>query len=267
MDRMFNKIKIFANDNVRSNEIKEKLEEELTKNSFLLVDDDFDLAIAVGGDGSFLRMVKACNFSSDISYIGINAGTLGFAQEIRFENYSEFVKKLNNNQYRLESVGVQETIVKYDDKVSYFFSLNEFVVRNESLDTANLTIDIDDKTLENFVGDGVLISTSFGSTAYNLSFGGSIVFNELHTLQITPIAPLNNRSYRCLRNSVIIPENRKIKIIPKASKNKLIITVDGENNYYDNVISIETFINKKRINVLREMDYDFALKINEKFLK
>lgn len=267
MKREFNRIKIFANNNARSEEIRDKLESELLKNNFDIVDNDFDLAIAVGGDGSFLRMIKACNFNSNISYIGINAGTLGFAQEIRFENYQDFVKKLNNNEFTSESVGVQETVIRHGKSTSYFYSLNEFVVRDGNFDTICFKIEVNNKILENFAGDGILISTSFGSTAYNLSFGGSIVFNELHTLQITPIAPLNNKAYCCLRNSVIIPENRIIKITPKDFKKTLLVTIDGENNFYEDVISIETCIKDKRIKCLREFDYDFSSKINEKFLK
>ena len=74
-------------------------------------------------------------------------------------------------------------------------------------------------------------------------------------------------AYCCLRNSVIIPENRIIKITPKDLKKTLLVTIDGENNFYEDVISIETYIKDKRIKCLREFDYDFSSKINEKFLK
>ena len=120
--------------------------------------------------------------------------------------------------------------------------------------------------LETAVGDGLLISTSFGSTAYNLSFGGSIVYNTFHTLQITPIAPLNNKSYRSLLNSVILPENKVISLLPQRNRD-LLITIDGENKYYENVIKVETVVDKKRINCLRRKGYNFVEKINEKFLK
>ncbi len=120
--------------------------------------------------------------------------------------------------------------------------------------------------LERFVGDGLLIATSFGSTAYNLSHGGSIVYNTFHTLQITPIAPLNNKSYRNLINSVILPENKTVKLDLGGDKN-IMITVDGENIVYENVVKVETFVHEKRIKCLRRKDYDFSKKINEKFLK
>ena len=85
-----------------------------------------------------------------------------------------------------------------------------------------------------------------------MSFGGSIVFNTFHTLQITPVAPLNSKAYRSLTNSVIVPDNMPIKLVPKRNDGNVIITVDGDNNFYEGVISIDTVI-KKTIKVLRRI--------------
>ena len=117
-----------------------------------------------------------------------------------------------------------------------------------------------------FVGDGILVSTSIGSTAYNLSFGGSIVYGSLHTLQITPIAPLNSKVYRSLLNSVIIPENKVISIIP-IKGNNLIISVDGTNQILKSVIEIVTKVGDKKIICLRMNEYNYSNIIHEKFLK
>ena len=121
--------------------------------------------------------------------------------------------------------------------------------------------------LENFVGDGLLVSTSFGSTAYNLSFGGSIIYNTLHTLQITPIAPFNPKSFKNLLNPIVIPQNSIISIVPEVEKRNLIVTVDGENIFYEDVTLIETFVKDRRVNCLREKDYNFIDKVNDKFVK
>ena len=166
----------------------------------------------------------------------------------------------------MDSIGVQETKVITKNSDSNFYSLNEIVIRQKELNTFNGDIFIEHSLLKKFVGDGLVVSTSFGSTAYNLSFGGSIVYNTFHTLQITPVAPLNNKSYRNLLNSVILPENMKVTIVPKNS-NDIIITIDGENSFYNDILKIETYVDEKRINCLRRKDYDFAKKINEKFLK
>ena len=261
------KVKLFCNNNQKSLKIKKIVEEKLIQNEFEIVDNYYELAIAIGGDGSFLRMIKQTNFNSEVLYVGINAGTLGFAQEISVDNIDEFITDLKTNNYKVDTIGVQETKVVTKNSDSFFYSLNEIVIREKDLNTLSCNVKIEDVVLENFVGDGLLIATSFGSTAYNLSFGGSIVYNTFHTLQITPIAPLNNKSYRNLLNSVIIPENKVISLIPNINANDLLITVDGENNIYNNVLRVETYVDKKRINCFRKKDYDFSKKINEKFLR
>ena len=259
------KFKIFSNDTKLSIEIKNKVKEKLEKSNFIENEKSFDLAIAIGGDGCFLRMVKETNFNSRVLYVGINTGTLGFAQEVKVDDIDNFINNLIIENYKIDNIGIQETKVVTSDNTAYFNSLNEIVIRDKNLNTLTLDIMIDSVKLEKFVGDGMLVATSFGSTAYNMSFGGSIVYNTFHTLQLTPVAPLNNMSYRNLLNSVIIPENKKISIIPK--NKDLLIQVDGDNNIYNNVSLIETYIHKKKIKCYRDKNYDFSKKINEKFLK
>lgn len=259
-------IKLFINNNIKSRQVAKIVKEQLIENDFNIVEDDFDLGIAIGGDGSFLRMIKNSNFNSDCYYVGINAGTLGFAQEVSVNEIDEFISMLKKSDFTYEKIGVGEVKVVTKDQDSLFFALNEIVVRDEALNTANFEVFIDDVLLEDYVGDGLLIATSFGSTAYNLSFGGSIVYNTFNTLQITPIAPLNNKSYRSLINSVIVPGKKVIKLVPRKNNN-IIICVDGNNNFYNNVKEISIFIDDKYINVIRQKDYNFIHKINDKFLK
>ena len=264
---MIKNIMLFPNDNQKSQEIANLLEYELKNKDFIICNDNYDLAIAIGGDGSFLRMLKQNNFNSNIYYIGINTGTLGFLQEIKPNEIPIFINKLIANNYKMEEIGIQETRINAKNDTTIFYSLNDIVIRDIDLNTTILDIEVDSIPLEHFVGDGILISTSVGSTAYNMSFGGSIVYNTLHTLQITPIAPLNSKAYRNLLNSVIIPEDKLITIIPNKDKQNLIVTIDGENNLYDEVTSVETNVSKKKVKCLRMNDYNFINVVNEKFLK
>lgn len=261
------RIKLFVNKNEKSITLAKTVEEKLKENGFILVENNYDLALAIGGDGTFLRMVNETNFNSDILYVGINSGTLGFAQEIEINEIDKFINYLKNSTYIYEEIGIQEITINANNNTNTFYSLNEVVVREEELNTIEFNIYVDDVLLEEYVGDGILISTSFGSTAYNLSFGGSIVYNTFHTLQITPIAPLNNKSYRNLINSVIIPANKRIKLIPKKEETNLLLTIDGDNYKYSNVSSVDTTINNKTIKIIRKSNYNFIKKIKEKFLK
>ena len=97
--RKINKVKFFSNGLEFSNKIEDELRELFKEYNFEVVEEDFDLAIALGGDGAFLRMVKNNNFNSDVYYIGVNTGTLGFLQEIRPDELRKFVEALNYNQF------------------------------------------------------------------------------------------------------------------------------------------------------------------------
>lgn len=261
------RIKIFANNNDKSLLLKEVVATKLIKNDFEIVEDNFDLGIAIGGDGSFLRMIKDNNFDSNTYYIGINAGTLGFAQEVEINDIENFINDLKEDKLLIEEIGIQEsTIYSKDDKIDKFYSLNEIVVREKTLNTLKLDVFIDNYLLENFAGDGILVATSFGTTAYNLSFGGSIIYNTFHALELTTIAPLNNKTYKTIPNSIVLPQNKNITLLPTKTDN-LIVTVDGVNKVYDNVIKIETIMKDKTIKCLRNKDYNFIKKINEKFIK
>ena len=101
---MIKRIKLFVNDNKISQDTADLLKYKLLENSFKIVEDKFDLAISIGADGSFLRMVNSCNFDSNVLYVGINSGTLGFLQEIGIHQIDEFideVKKIGVNVNQL----------------------------------------------------------------------------------------------------------------------------------------------------------------------
>jgi len=263
---MIKNIKLFVNNNEESIRTSKLIKEKIIRNRFNIVDENFDLGIAVGGDGAFLRMIKGSNFNSDVYYVGVNSGTLGFLQEVKIDEIDKFISELENNDYKIEEIGIQETVINHENGTSRFYSLNEIVIRNKNLKVAKLDISIDGDLLEKFIGDGILVTSSSGSTAYNLSFGCSIVYNTFTSLQLTPIAPINSKVYRSLLNSVIIPDKRVISIVPEVGKRDLLVTIDGENNFYNGVDSIETKIDSKKIKCLRLSHYNFPQKINEKLL-
>lgn len=259
------KVKIFYNNNEKSINVYEKLAKKLKDNGFVLDNDNYDYAIAIGGDGAFLRMVRDTGFNSDTLFLGVNTGTLGFAQDINSEELDELIADLKNNNYFKEEIKVVKVKIYDGDKIYELNALNEFVFRSSDFKTLKLNIEIDNEHLENFVGDGVVISTSFGSTAYNLSLGGAIVYNTFHCLQITPIAPLNSKTYRNLLGPLVLPDDKLITLIP-FNTNDLLITFDGENKVFNNISKIEVLMENKTIKCFRKNGYNFIKKINEKFL-
>ena len=261
--RNINKIKLFSNHTEKSLEIQKELEGLLTEYNFELTD-EFELGIAIGGDGSFLNMVKQTNFKTEPYYIGVNTGTLGFLQEIKPNKLREFVESLNENNYKFDEIGVLETVITTPEKEEKFYSLNEFVIRDLNLNVFKSEIFVDKVKLENFAGDGLLIATSVGSSAYNISLNGALVYNTLHTIQINPISPLNTSAYRNLLNPIILPEKSLVEIFP--SKNNITIMSDGEVKKIQNVNKIECSVQNKKLKFLRMKEYEFINIVNEKFL-
>ena len=137
------KVKIFYNNNEKSIEVYEKLAKKLENNGFILDNDNYDYAIAIGGDGAFLRMVRETNFNSDTLFLGVNTGTLGFAQDISVENIDELVDDLKNNNYFKEEIKVVKAKIYVKDKIYELNALNEFVFRSSDFKTLKLNIEID----------------------------------------------------------------------------------------------------------------------------
>lgn len=263
---MIKNIKLFVNNNDKSYKVAKEVEDRFIKNGFTISNSNFDLGIAIGGDGSFLRMIKSCCFSNEPYYVGINSGTLGFLQEVKIQELEKFIEELISESYKIENIGIQETVIKHKEGLSRFCSLNEILIRDKNLKLSKFGIYIDGDLFEKFAGDGIMIATSLGSTAHNLSYGGSIVYSDFSTLQITPIGPINSSSYRTLPNSLIVPTSKEIVVKPLDGINNLMVTIDGENNIYEEVEDINTSIKDKKIKCLRFSHYNFPQKINEKLL-
>ena len=264
--REIKKIKFFVNDDEKSHAIADTLIKDLLEKEFLIVyDNTYDLGISIGGDGSFLKMIRSDNFNSEAYYIGVNAGTLGFLQEIDFNDTRNFVERLASGDYKEEEINTLETTIYSHDENIRYQSLNEVVIRKSDLSVLKNKVYVDNELLENFVGDGLLVSTSTGSTAYNMSFGGSIIYNTLKAYILTPIAPINNKAYNTLTNSLIVPNEKSI--ILEFNNESLLLMVDGRNKIVNNVNKIEVKISNKNIKCLRMNDFHFIKVVNKKIIE
>ena len=124
--------KLFSNE--KTIDLEEIVRKKLLDSDILEKEDNYDIAIAIGGDGTFLKMVSETYFDSNILYVGINAGTLGFAQEINIDEIDNFISSLKTNNYKIEEIGIEETIIKtayaYEQATS-FRKLNKPTFKNK----------------------------------------------------------------------------------------------------------------------------------------
>lgn len=224
------------------------------------------LNITIGGDGAFLHAVRNSNFS-EIPFIGINTGTLGFFPEITPENMESFVLDYKNNNYTVHDVSIIESIISTDEGQKTLYAVNDIAIKRKDTKTIHLNVFIDSNYLETISGDGIIISSPMGSSAYSFSAGGSLVYPSLKTVQITPLSPLISNAYRCLNCSIIVPPEFVVKISPEYKDDYVIsFFADGVPYEFDKINSACFCTSKKIIKRLSTGTYNYWNVIKEKFL-
>ena len=264
MKRIINKIKLYVKKSNYAKEIADDLKKKLIKNGFTINNKEYDLAISIGGDGTFLKMVHENKFNDNILYFGINAGSLGFLTSIESKNLDSFVRVISKNNFFVrDSILINTSFITKRTSKEYC-SINEIVIKKSNHMLLKSNIYINNELLEKYVGDGLLISTPNGSTAYNLSFDGVIIDNDLKALTLVPIAPINNTIYKTLSKKIVFADNKVISVKLDNEENICMIN-DGIISNINEVCEIKIKISNKIIKVL-EIDDDFIKKINTKLI-
>ncbi|HEY8421260.1 MAG TPA: NAD(+)/NADH kinase [Thermoclostridium sp.] len=194
-------------------------EEMLAGSSFL---------ISLGGDGTLLNMARTA-FDYDIPLIGINLGTVGFLADVEINDIEKAIERLSSGDYSLKKrMVLSATVFRHDYTVYKSIAINDVVVNRDGLSRIiRLKVFVDDQFIDSFPGDGVIVSTPTGSTAYTLSAGGPIVQPDMEMMITTPICPhiLYSRSF-------ITSPDRQLRItINDDYPDSAIITMDGQEGF------------------------------------
>ncbi|MDE5944998.1 MAG: NAD(+)/NADH kinase [Rikenella sp.] len=147
----------------------------------------YDLALSFGGDGTFLSAVRKMGQESSIPILGINSGRLGFMASVAMEEIGEALDELREGRYRVE----ERTLLAVRGDGSEGIAVNEFTVQKAGTAMVSVEIGIDGECVATYWADGVIVSTSTGSTAYSMSVGGAILAPGCRCLILSPIAPHN----------------------------------------------------------------------------
>lgn len=182
--------------------------------------DDTDMLLSVGGDGTFLY-TSSLVAGTEIPVLGVNAGRLGFLSENRPE---DIAKALLAGDFSIESRAMLKAEVEpvCPQIASWPYALNEITVHRSGAAMLGVDVSIDGISLPTYWADGLVISTSSGSTAYSLSVGGPIVLPESKVLLISPIAP-HNLNIRPL----VVPDSVEIVLRMHSRDGKFIMTADN----------------------------------------
>jgi NAD+ kinase len=183
---------------------------------------DFDMLIAVGGDGSMLRAGHLCA-PNRVPILGINLGRLGFLIQVNRNEWRGYFEKLFNGEGWIENrMMLRAEHMRAGESLGNWNALNEVVVaRGPNLRPVHLTASVDDRQLTSYVADGLIASTATGSTAYALAAGGPILPPELRNILLVPIA-----AHLSVDRAVVLSEGSSVSITTKGEN--AVFSVDGQ---------------------------------------
>lgn len=241
------KVALLASRNPKSEVVSKELWKRLREENFILTPKNPDIVISIGGDGMLLSAFHKYEKLIDrVRFVGIHTGHLGFYTDYRDFEVENLVENLKLDTGARVSYPILNVKVKMmDGRIVEMKALNEATIKRLSK-TMVADIIINNVPFERFRGDGISVSTPTGSTAYNKSLGGAVLHPTIEALQIAEVASLNNRVYRTLGSSIVVPKKDKIVIEPKHS-DRYSIAVDNKTIIYDNIDCIEYQIDNSKI--------------------
>ncbi|MDR1556934.1 MAG: NAD kinase, partial [Tannerellaceae bacterium] len=183
---------------------------------------DIDMALSVGGDGTFLKTASRVN-KQGIPILGINTGRLGFLADIGSRELDDTLDEIFKNYYRTE----ERTLLRLHTAerlfTGYNYALNEIaVLRRDTSSMITIHASIGDDFLASYEADGLIVATPTGSTAYSMSVNGPIIVPQSHSLVISPVAPhsLNVRP-------LVIPDTSIITLTIESRSDYFLVSLDG----------------------------------------
>ena len=222
--------------------------------------DRADVLLSIGGDGTILDAVPLVG-DSEIPVLGINMGRLGFISSVAKDEIEIAVGNILKGQFTTESRSLLELIAPqgvFDDAVNY--ALNEInIIRNPEHSLLAIKVFVNDVFLNTYWGDGILMATPTGSTAYSLSAGGPILTPDSHCFVITPIAA-HNLTVR----PIVIPDDSVVRIHVEGREKKFVFSMDSRVCALDT--SVELVVRKANfsIHTVRMEGTDFFSTIRNK---
>lgn len=183
---------------------------------------EFDLLIALGGDGTMLRAGHLCG-PIDVPVLGVNVGHIGFLIEVRRDQWRKYLRRLLDGDYRLEErMMLKAEHWRGDDCLGIWEVVNEVVVcRGRYVRPVQLHAQVDGYLLASYVADGLIAATPTGSTAYALAVGGPIMPPELRNILVIPVAP-----HLSLDRAIILSQGVNVSIRVN-SNHEAVFSIDG----------------------------------------
>ncbi|RUM65264.1 MAG: NAD(+) kinase [Sulfurimonas sp.] len=183
-----------------------------------------DILVSIGGDGTLISVARRSH-SYGIPVLGVHAGKLGFMADLHIAELEEFIQKIGEGEYRIDKRAMLEAVIKTKEGTRTLIAFNDIVLTRPSISKMiHLDVTVDGQSFNTYYGDGVIVSTPTGSTAYNLSAGGPILFPLTNVFVLTPICP-----HSLTQRPVVLPGHFQMNV--KTLDSTVLAIVDGQDIY------------------------------------
>ena len=223
-----------------------------------------DLILCLGGDGTFISLLRKMK-SNDPPVFGANLGTLGFTTEFSKVTLFEDLEKCLKGQFSTGQIQLFKASVKNKKNEELYVKnfVNDAVFSKKDISRIiSLSLEGNNNHIYNIRGDGLIISTPLGSTAYSLAANGPIIYPDVSSLVITPICP-----HSLTHRPIVLPDSFSIKIEVSKNQSHPILTLDGQNfTHIEPGQFVEiTKAKKGKITIFKNPDKEYFHTLKTKF--
>lgn len=243
----------------------ESFKKRLAKDGFVYDEENPKYVFFLGGDGTFLRAVhKYIDLVDKINFVGLNAGTLGFFLDYTTSDIDNLINDILSNNVNVINYPLLKADIRFKKDVKTIYAVNEIRIENP-FKSLVCDVAINDHKLETFAGNGLVVSSALGSSAYNKSLGGAVMEHNLALLELSEIAPIQNNAYRSLSSSLIISGQNTIAFSGKF--NDIVVGFDHEFLKDDKkIMEVKVSLSNKHVKLIRKIDHNYIDVLRKAFI-
>ncbi|MFX3624135.1 MAG: NAD kinase [Ectobacillus sp.] len=261
------KFAITSKGDQASNSLANTMREYLLDFEFVMDEEEPDIVISVGGDGTLLHAFhRYCERLDKTAFVGVHTGHLGFYADWLPNEVEKLVIAIAKTPFQVVEYPLLEVIVRYLDgrTESQYLALNEATVKSDE-GTLVIDVEIRGEYFETFRGDGLCISTPSGSTAYNKALGGAIIHPSIEAIQVAEMASINNRVFRTVGSPLVLPKHHTCVLKPVTDMD-LQVTIDHITVVHQQVKSIQCRVAHQKVRFVRFRPFPFWKRVRDSFV-
>ena len=221
-----------------------------------------DMAMSVGGDGTFLRTASAIG-DRGIPILGINTGRLGFLTGVNYHELDDILPEIVEKKYRIEERTLLEIDTKEDSNpFDNVCALNEVaILKQDTASMLSIHAYINGEYLTSYQADGLVIATPTGSTAYSLSIGGPILVPTSPSFILAAIAP-----HSLTARPLVVGDDSRILLKVESRSKHYLVSLDGHSQIFDEHTSIEVYKAAYTQKIVKRIDHTFFKTLRDKLM-